>query len=94
MDSLKANGDLKFFSNSIDAYIVYRPLPSEEYLNDYEISDFTFYTNGCSIEICNVTTSHLKKHIPTCDRLVAKVITQHDLVSYYINKYIDINFLF
>lgn len=84
--NLVASGDLKFSLDNVKASIAYRPFPSEKHPNDYEISGFTSYAKGCGIEICNITIPYFKKHIPTCDRLVAKVIVEHELVPYYINK--------
>ncbi|CCF58599.1 hypothetical protein KAFR_0E04490 [Kazachstania africana CBS 2517] len=86
-------GHYNFSFENVLATIAYKTFPASEIPNSFEVTAFTSFGKGCGIEIANATIEHFKKVHPSCDSLIAKVITNHDLVPYYEKKlnYIELD---
>lgn len=77
---------LLFTQENVKSTLAYRPLPQEKYPNSYEMTGFTSSGKGCGLETFNNTLAHFKQRYNQCEKLVIKVIIEHELVTYYERK--------
>lgn len=77
---------LTFTQTNVKSTLAYRPLPQEKYPNSYEMTGFTSSGKGCGLQTFNNTLGHFRQRCTGCEKLVIKVIVEHELVTYYERK--------
>ncbi|CCD24390.1 Rmd6p NDAI_0D00760 [Naumovozyma dairenensis CBS 421] len=84
--TIKSNESYNFTPDNVQATIAYRPNPQDDAPNTFEVTAFTSFIRNGGLDIFNATLPHFKKIDQKCDRLLVKVIADHELVPYYENK--------
>ena len=76
----------RFKVENVSATIAFHPMPYEKNQHAYEITAFSSFVPHGGIDIFNHTVSNFSSTFPSCNELVARVIVEHNLVSYYNQK--------
>lgn len=83
---IKESAAYNFSRENVKATLAYRPWPKDQYPGSFEITGYTSFDKGCGLQLFNSTLSTFKKTYIDCEKIVIKVIYEHDLVPYYEKK--------